>query len=126
MPCPSVKHPPEAIVLPGAKGAAVSVAGSADAKFVRVRWDDHEDLGDALVKADDAIVEIVPEVVFRFWAHASIERSGDAKPQWRRSRLVVGTGSWYRTSTGTDRKIAHDMFANYEKSMSRVGNSICH
>ena len=106
---------PEAIVLPGAKGAAMSVAGSADAKFVRVRWDDHEDLGDALVKADDAIVEIVPEVVFRFWAHASIERSGDAKPRWRRSPLVVGTGSWYRTSTGTDRKIAHDMFCELRK-----------
>ena len=106
---------PEAIVLPGAKGAAMSVAGSADAKFVRVRWDDHEDLGDALVKADDAIVEILPEVVFRFWAHASIERSGDANPRWRRSRLVVGTGSWFRTSTGTDRKIAHDMFGELRK-----------
>ncbi|CAH0363963.1 unnamed protein product [Pelagomonas calceolata] len=106
---------PEAIVLPGAKGTAMSVAGSADAKFVRVRWDDHEDLGAALVKADDAIVEIVPEVVFRFWAHASIERSGDAKPRWRRSPLVVGTGSWYRTSKGGDRAVAHNLFGELRK-----------
>ena len=108
---------PEAIILPGAGGAVMSLEGT---KFLTVRWDDHEELGDALVKADD--VDAVAEVVFRFWTHATIEYayqtgagSGLAHARWVRPRVVVGTGSWFRTSRDATRDTAHNMFVTLRK-----------
>ena len=107
----------EAIILPGAGGAVMSLEGT---KFLTVRWDDHEELGDALVKADD--VDAVAEVVFRFWTHATVEYayqagsgSGSAHARWVRPRVVVGTGSWFRTSRDATRDTAHNMFVTLRK-----------
>ena len=117
-PCRSVKMPPRRLSFYLALRWCRHECRARTPSLLRVRWDDHEDLGDALVKADD--VDAVAEVVFRFWTHATVEYAyqagaGSGSVALGAAEVVVRTGSWFRTSRDATRDTAHNMFVTLRK-----------
>lgn len=103
---------PKKVVLPGTKGTVVSAARGSGG-VLRVHWDGHGDLGAALVRPSNRLVQVAAEVVFDFLTHGQLVKETldkTAPARWLPPTVVVGTGSWYRTSRHEVRACASKMF----------------